>query len=197
MKTKFFLSVFLVSFFIILSQTISLADDSITGDVSPGVSPVLSPIITMENKEIQYDLPYPGLLPDNPLYVLKVFRDNIVSFFISSPSKKADYDLLQADKRMNASIYLSHEKPVNDTLISSTVSKAINYFDQSISQTQLAMQQTEDIKSFVQHMDTASKKYRQVILQLETNASQQLKGDLVEDQKRLDGIQSEIKKMGK
>jgi hypothetical protein len=29
---------------------------------------------------VQYDLPYTGILPDNPLYFLKALRDNIIGF---------------------------------------------------------------------------------------------------------------------
>ncbi|MBF8250036.1 MAG: LPXTG-motif cell wall anchor protein, partial [Candidatus Levybacteria bacterium] len=58
------------------------------------------------NQEVNYELPYPGLLPDSPLYFLRVTRDKLVSFLISDPLKKAEFDLLQADKRLNAGIYL-------------------------------------------------------------------------------------------
>lgn len=160
-------------------------------------SPSLSPVITMENKEIQYDLPYPGLLPDNPLYFLKAARDNIEEFLITDPAKKADFDMQQADKRMNMSIYLSNEHPPKEDLISSTVSKALNYFEQGIAQTQQATRQKEDTKSFVAHMDIASQKYRQVIMQLETKASSSLKNTLDADQKRLAGIRSTVLGMEK
>ncbi|HSW87725.1 MAG TPA: DUF5667 domain-containing protein [Candidatus Saccharimonadales bacterium] len=199
MKIKLFLTaVVLVSLFT-TAQAVSVfaidADATSMDDVSP--VPAISPIITMENKQIQYDLPYPGLLPDNPLYSLKVLRDKIVEFFISDPAKKADYELLQADKRINASIYLSNNKPVHEDSISATVSKAFNYLEQAVSQTQVAAKQKVDMQSFIQHMDTASQKYHSVILQLETKASPSLKKDLEGDQKRLDSIRKSIVKMEK
>ena len=52
--------------------------------------------------QIQYELPYPGILPDNPLYFLKAIRDNVLGFFITDPLKKADYSLLMADKRLQS-----------------------------------------------------------------------------------------------
>lgn len=48
----------------------------------------------------QYTLPYPGILPDNPLYKLKVLRDRINVSLINDPVKKADFYLHQADKQM-------------------------------------------------------------------------------------------------
>jgi len=55
-----------------------------------------SPMMTMN----KYQLAYPGMLPDNPLYILKTFRDKIIEFFISDPQKKASFYLLLADKNI-------------------------------------------------------------------------------------------------
>lgn len=186
MKKKLFLVAIFVILLVISSHSVFAMEEG-----------AVSPIITIENKEVQYDLPYPGLLPDNPLYPFKVFRDRVVAFFISDPVKKADDALLQADKRMNASIYLANEKKVNEDLISSTMSKAINYFEQTIVEVKLAKEQGADMKSFVQRMDTASQKYHTVILQLKTKASDKLKNDFLADQKRLDTGETAIKKMEK
>lgn len=48
--------------------------------------------------EISYTLPYPGMLPDHPLYKLKVLRDKIVLRLISDPKKQIEQYLLLADK---------------------------------------------------------------------------------------------------
>ncbi len=45
-----------------------------------------------------YALPYPGILPDNPLYKIKVFRDKLVLWLINDSSKKVNQLLLQTDK---------------------------------------------------------------------------------------------------
>src|SRR3989344_1770388 len=77
-----------------------------------------------ENKSVDYDLPYPGLLPDHPLYFLKMMRDSAIGFLISDPLKKAEFDLLQADKRLNSGLYLLHnDKDKNAELAQSTISK--------------------------------------------------------------------------
>ena len=54
---------------------------------------------------INYPLAYPGILPDNPLYPLKMLRDRIVFFLINDPFKKAEFNLLQADKRLGAGLF--------------------------------------------------------------------------------------------
>lgn len=82
--------------------------------------------------EIVYTLPYPGILPDNPLYVLKATRDRIVSFFIADPIKKAEFDLLQADKRVQAGLFLLHKEDPDIPLAISTISKGQNYLHEAL-----------------------------------------------------------------
>ncbi len=52
------------------------------------------------SSSIKYDLSHPGMLPDNPLYKLKVLRDKIILSLIQDPIKKVEYHLLLADKRI-------------------------------------------------------------------------------------------------
>lgn len=49
---------------------------------------------------MEYALPYPGILPDHPLYVFKKIRDAILEFLIVDPVRKAEFYILQADKRL-------------------------------------------------------------------------------------------------
>lgn len=50
--------------------------------------------------KVDYQLPYPGMLPDNPLYFLKQIRDWILDKLIMDPVKKAEFYILQGDKRL-------------------------------------------------------------------------------------------------
>ncbi|MBI3576483.1 hypothetical protein HY086_00365, partial [Candidatus Gottesmanbacteria bacterium] len=50
--------------------------------------------------KVEYLLPYPGILPDNPLYFLKAARDKIIEFLIADPVRKAEFYILQSDKRL-------------------------------------------------------------------------------------------------
>ena len=49
---------------------------------------------------VQYTLPYPGILPDHPLYFLKQWRDNVLLFFTRNPVKKAQLYLLLGNKKL-------------------------------------------------------------------------------------------------
>ena len=57
-------------------------------------------------KHVEYDLAFPGILPDNSLYKLKVLRDKISAFLILDSLKKVEYFLLQTDKGMLATAML-------------------------------------------------------------------------------------------
>lgn len=80
----------IISFLIILSSPLTLIHAQ-----QPADAPVASPSPTME-----YKLPYPGMLPDNALYKLKVLRDKIMLVLIQNPDKKAEYHLLLANKQL-------------------------------------------------------------------------------------------------
>jgi len=71
-----------IGFFLMFS--LALAQE--TAPASPAPSPV------------DYALPYPGILPDNPLFFLKRLRDLILIQLISNPVRKAEFHQLLADK---------------------------------------------------------------------------------------------------
>lgn len=63
-------------------------------------TPVPSPV------PIAYVLPYPGILPTHPLYMFKSLRDKVIEFLITDAVHKADFYVLQADKKLNMGIAL-------------------------------------------------------------------------------------------
>lgn len=59
--------------------------------------------------ESDYKLPYPGMLPDHPLYKLKVLRDKILLYLTSDPLKKARLHLLMADKGLLSALKMAEK----------------------------------------------------------------------------------------
>jgi len=116
---------------------------------------------------VDYELPYPGLLPDNPLYMLKAIRDNLQKFFISDPLRKAEFDLLQANKRLRAGELLILRNKFD--LGFTTLSKAGNYFEDGLAKVQVAQKQGHDVNSLLSEMFTAAKKQQEVIINLQKN----------------------------
>lgn len=56
--------------------------------------------VRIEAKKVDYTLPYPGLLPDHPLYMIKEIRDNVLIFFTRDYLKKTEIQLLLSDKKI-------------------------------------------------------------------------------------------------
>lgn len=127
----------------------------------------LTPTVT-----IDYTLPYPGILPDNPLYPLKAFRDRIVSMLIADPVKKSLFDLLQADKRLQSAVYLLY---TNDTrhleLAKSTISKGENYFEEAVSQLEVARKRGRNVSVEIRQLHLAARKHEEVLTGLKAQVS--------------------------
>lgn len=150
------------------------------------------PTVVFAKQTIDYTLPYPGILPDNPLYTLKVARDQIIGFLISDPLKKSQYDLLQADKRLNSGVYLIKEGSAKYSLAVSTISKGENYFNEGITKLVMSEQQGMDVKSFASTMKTAAQKHIEIIKGLESQVSGSLKQSLISEEKRVEAFEKRV-----
>lgn len=84
----------------------------------------------MEKKQ-EYLLPFPGILPDHPLYFLKQVRDGIMDRLIVDPLRKAEFHVLQADKRLNMGKVLVEQK--KEKLAEEVISKGEKYLERAIS----------------------------------------------------------------
>jgi len=115
---------------------------------------------------INYQLPYPGMLPDNPLYFLKVIRDNLMTFFISKPLDKAEFDLLQSDKNVQASYLLTQQQGKMDLALQ-TFSHAQSYFQDAIIQITNAKKQGYSIKVMANKIVSAHQKHMQIMHAIE------------------------------
>lgn len=160
-----------------------------SGSQSAAISPTPSPV--------DYTMPYPGLLPDNPLYSLKVFRDKFISMFISDPLKRSSFDLLQADKRLQGASYLEKKGSTVDGLVVTTVSKAENYFDQAVKDVKQAKSMGEDTNPQVGRLRTAVIKHTQIISQMMTGGSPTLKQNLQQQRDRLTDLGKMVNTLSK
>lgn len=70
-------------------------------------------------------MPYPGILPDHPLYFLKVVRDRIMEFGTRDHLKKAELYLLLSDKRVAMATLLV--KKGKERIAVTTLSKGEKY----------------------------------------------------------------------
>ncbi len=142
---------------------------------------------------VDYSLPYPGILPDSPLYILKAIRDRVVSFFISDPLKKAEFDLLMADVRLNAAQYLFDKGEAKYSLAETTISKGENYFFEALNMANVAKQQGAPVNDFISKLILASQKHQEVINQLELKTTGDLKSRMALDEKRSQDYEKQAK----
>lgn len=143
----------------------------------------------------EYTLAYSGILPDNPLYFLKAARDRITAFFISKPLKKAEFNLLQSDKRVEASYRLSEKG--KSSLSESTFSKAENYFSESIGKTEDAKAQGINVVDFSSKLSEAEEKYKLVFDDIKSNLGDKEKSKFSKDRNRLYDFEKRVKKLSK
>ena len=142
---------------------------------------------------MEYQLPYPGLLPDNFLYKLKTLRDKLVEFLISDPLKKAEFDILQGDKRYNAGLYLYRADPKKEDMIVSTLSKADNYMSEAIASLSQAKKQGEGIEEMANKFLLSNEKHLEVLKNLEKSSSQFFVKQLQHEEQRVHDLQTSIK----
>jgi hypothetical protein len=124
--------------------------------------PVLSQApISVGESSVIYELPYPGILPDHPLYFVKQLRDNLLEFLTRDNLKKAELYLLTSDKHLVMSTQLAnkdkHELAIN------TLRKGERYFQKIVPILQASKKQgvrpSDDLmrqiqNSSIKHRDT-------------------------------------------
>ena len=108
---------------------------------------------------IEYDLAFPGILPDHPLYKLKVLRDKITAASILNSLKKIDFYLLQTDKGILATAMLIDKNKID--LAKATALKAENNF--TLIAPQLYMLPKKPNKDFFKRLETAGLKHQEVL----------------------------------
>ena len=117
-----------------------------------------------------YELPYPGMLPDSPLYFLKQVRDWILDRLISDPVKKADFYVLQADKRLSMGISLMTTG--KGALAEQTISKGEKYMNNSVALVVGLKSQGKEIPGYVMdHVTRAIAKHDEVLTKLSAEAT--------------------------
>lgn len=127
---KFLLSLLL---FLVVCGFASSAVQAAASSASPSVTPKLETAPSSNPapaQDIDYALPYPGLLPDSPLYILKIWRDQFLELLISDRSQKGFYFLHLSDKRLASGLsLLAKNEPA---LAITTWDKALEKTTQSV-----------------------------------------------------------------
>lgn len=135
---KSLLTFFAYFFFLLLSFTtigvsVSAQEDKKTPDEKTTV------------KKIEYTLPYPGILPDHPLYSVKALRDKIMGFLIRDPLKKTEFNILMSDKRVIMGTQLIEKDKTE--LADKTLNEANDFYLAALAQAANAKKQGREISN--------------------------------------------------
>jgi hypothetical protein len=122
-------------------------------------------LVKAPQEKVIYNLPYPGLLPDSPLYITKVIRDKITDFLTRDNLKKAELYLLYSDKRISMSLVLA-SKGKNQLAID-TFAKGEKYFLKIPKLLISAKKQgSQAPSSFVETLKLSNAKHKELIEEL-------------------------------
>ncbi len=137
----------------VLTKAQAYAQEETSIDTTP------TPTATATPTPVDYKLAYPGLLPDNPLYKLKVLRDKIVLQFITDPMRKIDFYLLQTDKGILAANMLVDKNEI--ALAGQTALKAENNY--TLLTNELPNLPKKPDAAFFNKLQTASLKHQEIL----------------------------------
>lgn len=151
-----------------------------------------SPSATPTPPKEEYALPYPGLLPNHPLYFLKTTRDKVISFLIADSYKKAEFNLLQADKRLSAALSLMEKEKGKEQIVVSTISKGLNYFEEAIAQSQAAQKEGRDIKDITKKFFASLEKHKEIVGSLKKKAGDSYQDDFAQLEKRIADLTKKV-----
>jgi hypothetical protein len=148
---KTFLSYFFIGIFIFVfaGQTIVFAAEP----------------LRLDDKQVVYPLPYPGILSDHPLYGLKSMRDQIIIFTTRDNLKKAQLYLHMSDKRIAISLELARKG--KETLAKEELLKAEELFLNIPPLLRQATEQgTAPSNDFLSELSQSNAKHKEVITEV-------------------------------
>jgi len=162
---------------------------------STSASPSGGSELTAVPTPVEYQLPYPGMLPNNPLYFLKAFRDNLTALFLSKPLDKANFFLMQSDKNVEASYLLVNQPQAKADLAFQTFIHAQNDFDQAITHASNARQQGYSTQELGRKMALANQKHVQILQAIAQQSKQTSSQTVQQERTRAETFAKEIKSL--
>ncbi|MEK7071260.1 MAG: DUF5667 domain-containing protein [Patescibacteria group bacterium] len=132
-----------------------------------------SDTVLVSEKKIVYELPYPGILPDSPLYSVKQIRDKMLEAMTRKNIDKAKLYLLISDKEIRMTELLAEKG--NWTLVEKTLISATAYQAKIYPLLKVAKQQGDKpTLALVDQLIASTTKHREVFISLKKNAPQSM-----------------------
>ena len=179
MKTRAILFIFALFLLLVSFPSISFAVAT--------TNPVLE-------KKLEYLLPFPGILPDHPLYFLKQIRDGILDRLIVDPLRKAEFHVLQADKRLNMGRMLVENG--KGTLAEQVISKGENYLERAVSELSEFKSTGRAVPaSLIDRLMRSTEKHVEVLNELVLKTEGEIKAGLTGSVEFVKKVQGKIEKL--
>jgi hypothetical protein len=131
--------------------------------------------------ETEYSLPYPGMLPDHPLYFVKMARDRIQLWMSRDPLTKYKLLLNNADKRMAAALALAEKGKTG--LAVTTAIKSEYYFQRAVGELENLALNGDDTGDLYQRILDANDKHAMVLVGIFSRLPEESKSSLNEAMK--------------
>ncbi len=141
--------------------------------------------------KVEYTLPYPGILPDHPLYFLKRLRDQILEKLIADPIRKIEFFMLQSDKGVNTGVFLAAKQ--NTELSGEAMLRAKTYFEQAVDLAASLKSQGKEVPAYLlERFTNAGAKYKEVLTDLASQAQDAQKTALLSLIAAFDKVQEKV-----
>lgn len=126
--------------------------------------------VSMKSGGKEYFLPYPGILPDHPLYKIKLVRDWILERIIVDPIRKTEFYILQGDKRLNMGIALVEKG--NSALAGEVIVQSGNFMEQAMHALASIKSAGREVPAYVlEHLENALVEHGEVLESMQKNQS--------------------------
>lgn len=195
MKRAVFLSIFiLLALLISPKSNYSYAQENVVETDTPIGESATATKSAPTVEKVNYELPYPGMLPDNPFYFLKVIRDGIVKMLINDNLKRARFSLESGEKRMYAAKLLVEKN--KDELAVETISKSNNYLNDAVKAIGIyinANPKSTDAKQFLHQFDTAVLKHMEIAGEIKDKVDKKYQSSFSNEQKRMKKVEQSVK----
>ena len=138
-------------------------------------------MMVLANEETEeYSLPYPGILPDHPLYFLKMLRDRFQLWLTRDILTRAELLLNYADKRIAAALALAEKG--KSGLAMTTASKAEKYLEKAVLELENEGIPEKGEKNFFKKFGRAARKHEKVLVGIASRVPEEALGTLEESE---------------
>ncbi len=187
---SFALSIVLVSTLRISQAQVQKQTGIIDNESSP--KPDIENTVIASQPKIDYYLPYPGILPDHPLYWLKMIRDKVLISITANSLAKVERELLFADKRIGAAKVLIEGAKAQ--LGFTTLTKGEKYLEQAVADYELLKKQNKANAETKDRLLKATLKHEEIMKDLLKIVQDNLKQNIDQLLTKTIGLQERLNK---